>query len=134
MKSGRGWRPRSAVVAVLGSALVWALPVRAQDGAASFRSRCASCHSVEAGQNHVVPTLAGILGRVSGSEPGARYSQAMRDAKLTWDRQTLDAYLAAPQSLVPGTTMPIKVPSPEQRASIIDYLASLPGGGKAQGS
>ncbi len=133
MDPGR-WRPQAAVVAAQGSALVWAIPARAQDGAASFRSRCASCHSVEAGQNRVGPTLAGILGRVSGSEPGARYSQAMRDAKLTWDSQTLDEYLAAPQSRVPGTTMPIKVPAPEQRASIIDYLASLPEGGKAPGS
>jgi glucose/arabinose dehydrogenase len=53
------------------------------------------------------------------------YSQAMRGADLTWDRATLDRFLAAPAKLVPGTTMPMAVPDEVERRAVLDFLASL---------
>jgi nitrite reductase (NO-forming) len=52
------------------------------------------------------PSLAGIVGRKSGAEPNFNYSPAMKQAALTWDAATLDAYLMDPQKIVSGNRMP----------------------------
>lgn len=103
--------------------------VHAQDAAVGerlFRQRCGACHTVQAGQNRAGPTLAGIVDRKAGSVEGARYSQAMRDAGITWDAARLDTYLGNPRAMVPGTSMTVAVPGAADRASIIAYLVSLP--------
>lgn len=101
-------------------------PVDAQesDGERLFQQRCASCHSLEAGQNRNGPHLFGIFGRVAGSVDGINYSSAMRSSGISWDAQSLDSFLAAPSARVPGTRMMIRVPNAEQRAAIISYLES----------
>lgn len=91
-----------------------------------FRQRCAACHTVEAGQNRIGPSLAGVGGRKAGGVEGARYSQGMRDLGVAWDAARLDTYLANPRAMVPGTTMTIAVPNAADRASIIAYLMGLP--------
>ena len=54
------------------------------------------------------------------------YSDAMRGSGLTWDAATLDAYIADPRRLVPGTKMSFAgVRSAEDRAAIVAYLESL---------
>jgi glucose/arabinose dehydrogenase len=53
------------------------------------------------------------------------YSGALRESQLTWDRATLDRFLAAPGQLVPGTTMPIAIPDDGERRAVLDYLATL---------
>ena len=111
-----------------GFALGAATPVHAQEapeGERLFRSRCASCHAVAAGQNRIGPTLAGVFGRAAGSVEGARYSQAMRDSGITWDNESLDRYLANPRGTVAGTTMTVALANSEQRGSIIAYLKAL---------
>lgn len=105
-----------------------ATSVRAQEAAEGerlFRSRCASCHAVAAGQNRIGPTLAGVFGRAAGSVEGARYSQAMRDSGITWDDESLDRYLSNPRGTVSGTTMTVALANGEQRGSIIAYLKAL---------
>ena len=87
-------------------------------------SRCAGCHA-ETTQNKVGPGLAGVFGRVAGTAPGFRYSKAMVGYAKRWDDQTLDAFLAAPATAVPGTTMLISVPSVSDRADIIAYLTTI---------
>jgi cytochrome c len=42
-----------------------------------FRTRCASCHSLNPGENRVGPHLSGLVGRSAGSVEGARYSKAL---------------------------------------------------------
>ncbi len=99
----------------------------AQDAAAgerAFRTRCATCHSVEAGQNRLGPSLAGVVGRKAGSVEGARYSQALRDSGITWDAPSLDRFLADPRAAVPGTSMTVRLTDAAQRAAIIAYLSS----------
>jgi cytochrome c len=88
-------------------------------------ARCAACHSTELGENKVGPSLAGVFGRKSGSEAGFSYSTALKAANITWDEHTLDQYLANPAADVPGTKMPVGVPSAADRQNIIAYLQTL---------
>ena len=93
--------------------------------AADF-SRCAGCHSTQAGQNKIGPSLAGVFGRTSGSVPGYNYSAALKNAHLIWEAQTLDKFLQNPGGLVHGTKMFATVPDADTRQRIIAYLKSLP--------
>lgn len=101
----------------------------ASDGERQFRARCASCHSVEAGQNRLGPHLSGVFGRPAGSVEGARYSAALKGSGIVWDAGALDRYLANPRQTVPGTSMPTGLTNGDQRAQVIEYLRRLPAGG-----
>ena len=68
--------------------------------------KCQACHSIEPGKNMLGPSLAGIIGRKAGTEPGYTYSPAMKQANIVWDAKSLDAYLTDPQKVVPGNKMP----------------------------
>jgi cytochrome c len=87
-------------------------------------SRCGACHAVNE-QNKVGPHLSGVLGRRAGTVAGARYSKAMTASGMTWDEKTLDAFLTEPAKVLPGTTMAIKLPNPQDRADVIAYLKTL---------
>ncbi|HVI64894.1 MAG TPA: multicopper oxidase domain-containing protein, partial [Bradyrhizobium sp.] len=87
--------------------------------------KCQACHSMDAGKNLLGPSLAGIMGRKAGAESGYNYSPAMKQSGLVWDGNTLDAYLADPQKLVPGNKMPFPgLKTDHDRADIIAYLAA----------
>lgn len=108
---------------------VLAPPAGAQDAATGerlFRTRCASCHSLEPGQNRIGPSLSGVIGRKAGSVEGARYSQGMRDLGITWDAAQIDTFLANPRAMVKGSTMTISVTSAADRAALTAYLQSPP--------
>src|SRR6266481_1882593 len=118
--------PTTAVLA--GMSLAWSASAATPTGtptAADF-TRCAGCHSTQAGQNKVGPTLAGVFGQTSGSVPGYSYSAALKNAHLTWDEQTLDKFLQNPGGLVHGTKMFATVPDADTRQRVIAYLKSLP--------
>lgn len=86
---------------------------------------CAACHGSTAVTNPG-PDLRGIIGRSAGKAPGYRYSRALRNSGLVWTPATLDAFLADPQAVVPGTTMPFAgEPDAAVRAEIIAALAAL---------
>src|SRR5215471_15028599 len=90
--------------------------------------KCQACHSMEPGKNMLGPSLAGLLGRKAGSESGYNYSSAMKQANITWDAKTLDAYLADPQKSVPGNKMPFPgLKTDHDRADIIAFLAASTG-------
>jgi nitrite reductase (NO-forming) len=93
--------------------------------------KCQACHSMEPGKNSVGPSLAGIVGKKSASDPAYNYSQAMRNANLTWDIRTLDAYLIDPQKAMPGNKMPFPgLKTENERQNLVAFLAasSSPGG------
>ncbi len=46
----------------------------------------------------------------------------MRQADITWNEQTLDAFLRAPASVVPGSRMLNATADPERRRQVIEYL------------
>jgi cytochrome c len=91
-----------------------------------FKAQCGACHTGEAGKNRVGPSLFGIVGRHSGEVEGFRYSNANKNANLTWDEATLDRYLTNPRAMVPGTTMTYAgLHNDAQRADLIAYLGTL---------
>lgn len=102
-------------------------PGDATRGQRAFQ-RCYACHSVEPDEGHLQgPNLFRILGRPAAALPGFEYSEAMRRKAaegLVWDRTTLDAYIADPEAVVPGTLMSIPpVRDPQERADLIAYLS-----------
>src|ERR1700686_3430760 len=110
-----------------GMSLAWLASAATPAGtptAADF-SRCAGCHSTQAGQNKIGPSLAGVFGKPSGSVPGYNYSAALKNAHLTWDEQTLDKFLQNPGGVVHGTKMFATVPDADTRQRVIAYLKSL---------
>ena len=94
------------------------------DGQRLFLQRCAACHNIEQGQNKMGPLLLGVVGRAAGSVEGANYSDAMRSSGITWDRKSLDTFLAAPRQMIRGTRMIVSVPDAAQRTAIVEYLES----------
>ena len=95
------------------------------EGERLFRTRCGSCHSVNGGENRVGPHLSGVVGRSAGTIEGARYSNALGASGIVWDEERLQAFLANPRQVVPGTTMTVSIRDETQRAAIIAYLRSL---------
>lgn len=89
-------------------------------------AQCAACHAVEPGKHGVGPSLAGVYGTKSGELAGYAFSDAMKAANLTWDDATLDAYLANPMKMVPGTKMTFAgLPDAAKRKEIIEYMKTL---------
>ncbi|MXO87202.1 c-type cytochrome [Altererythrobacter aestuarii] len=103
------------------SAAVAPAPAVAMAAPAAF-TQCAICHSVEPGKSGIGPSLAGVVGRRSGSVAGFSYSPAMREAGLTWNEATLQRYLGDPAGVVPGTTMALPGIPAADRSAIIAYL------------
>jgi len=91
----------------------------------TYFSHCAGCHSTSVGVNKIGPSLAGVVGRRSGSAPGFGYSVGMKNAKLTWDSGSLDKFLQNPNGLVHGTKMFFSTPNPADRQDVIAYLSTL---------
>jgi cytochrome c len=122
-KIGRAVLGASACLAGMG--MPWFASAATSAGPPDF-SRCAGCHSTQADQNKIGPSLAGVFGRTSGSVPGYTYSAALKNAHLTWDEHTLDKFLQSPGGLVHGTKMFVTVPDANTRQRVIAYLRSLP--------
>jgi cytochrome c len=95
-------------------------------GEAVFKRTCAICHTIEAGKNKIGPSLAGVVGRKSGSIEGFKYSDAMKKADVTWSDDTLDKYLTEPKSFIPGNRMTfVGLKKAEDRKAVIDYLDTV---------
>lgn len=99
----------------------------ATKGAASVKSKCASCHQfTKDGKNGTGPLLYGVVTRAKGNAAGFNYSAPMKAKGGNWDYEALDAFIANPKGYVPNTTMGYAgVPRPDERANIIAYLRSL---------
>jgi cytochrome c len=111
------------------SAPLLAVPAGAQDaadpalGEVLFDSHCGICHAIDLPRTVFGPHLVGVFGREAGSVRGYRYSYELRTSGIVWDEETLDALIANPQGVVPGTNMYFRgVPDPAERAHIIAYL------------
>jgi cytochrome c len=60
---------------------------------------------------------------VAGSVPGYAYSRALKSSGLKWNTANLDRWLTNPQALIPGVKMFFAMPSAQDRADVIAYLA-----------
>jgi len=87
---------------------------------------CVACHSTERGANAVGPTLFGVFDRKAGELADYRYSPALKRSGITWTAQTLDAFIADPQQVVPANRMPYAgLPDAGARADLIAYLQKV---------
>ncbi len=114
----------------LGILLTFCAPAAFAEGDAAngekIFKRCAACHSVVEGQNKLGPSLYGVFGRVSGSVEGFRYSPAMANAGITWDEETVAAYIENPRAYVKGNRMAFPgLKKPQDREDVIAYLKSV---------
>lgn len=92
-----------------------------------FRRLCTACHIPTAtGPRRLGPPLFGVVGRHSGSIPGFTYSQANRNADVTWTPEVLFEYLKNPRAFIVGTTMSFAgIRDDQERANVIAYLQTL---------
>jgi len=106
-------------------ARVWVTPPpgNAVRGQALYAAQCTACHSVDA--HKTGPAHRGVFGRRVGSAPGYTYSDELAASRLRWTAQTLNAWLADPEDLVPGQRMGVQVDDAQERADLIAWLATL---------
>ena len=96
------------------------------DGAMLFKQQCATCHTTNLSDPaRQGPSLFKIVGRQAGKADGFHYSAGFAKADFVWDDTRLDAYLANPQAMVPGSIMAYRQPKAETRTAIIAYLKEL---------
>lgn len=114
--------PVASASAANSAALDPALVARGED--AYFQ--CKGCHAIAKGApSSAGPNLYAVFGRVAGKQSGFPFTDALAGSNITWDRESLDAFLADPSGYVPGSDMRRGVVrDPETRAAIIAYLAS----------
>lgn len=94
-----------------------------QTPASLYEARCGGCHALD--RNKYGPMHRGVVGRAAATQPGYRYSDALRRSGIVWTEPTLDAWLDDPRRLVPGTRMDARLKDPEARRQIIAYLRDV---------
>ncbi|MEM8984959.1 MAG: c-type cytochrome [Pseudomonadota bacterium] len=89
--------------------------------------QCRSCHTVDEDGIHLTgPNLNGLLGAQAAGKSDYEYSDALRDADIVWNAETLDAWLTNPATYVPGNRMAFAgVASAEDRDLLIRYLTAV---------
>jgi cytochrome c len=85
-------------------------------------NKCKACHAVDEPQNKIGPHLVGIFGRPAGSVEDFRYSDAMKESGVTWNDETIAAYLADPRGYIKGNRMALAGLKEEEIADLIAYL------------
>jgi cytochrome c len=121
------WAALGAVITGLAAAPSAFAAGDAAAGKQVFRANCRACHSVDGGGG-AGPDLSNLTKGAAGSDASFAYSPEFKDkvAKgLKWDDQTLDAFLKDPNSVVPGTQMPVATPGAQDRANLVAYLWTL---------
>lgn len=115
------WALLASLVAGANTAL--AAEGDAKRGAQLYRS-CVACHSLEPNVHLSGPSLAGLWGKPAGKTADfARYSKGLKSADFAWNAETLFAWVADPQVIVPGTYMTFRgVEDDQQRADIVAFL------------
>lgn len=126
----------SDVRVLFASLLLAVMPLTAcadavSDGQKVFGAQCGLCHDASPNKTQLQgPPLFGVIGRKVGSVPGFAYTDPLKAAGTKgqkWDEKTLDAFLTDPQSVMPGTAMPVSVSEASDRKVLIAYLSSLGG-------
>lgn len=124
-------------VFLFSAAVTIAAPVHAAplDGKRIFQNNCAICHSASPDMATLAgPPLFNVVDRKIGGVPGFAYSDALGALGAQgkpWTKQELDLFLKDPAVYAPGTSMPIAVAQPAERAALIAYLASARGNATA---
>ena len=112
-----------ALTMAMGS-FAWASP---EDEVPEAVEVCLSCHAIQPGEPELEgPSLWGVVGRRIAGAPDYVYSDALRGQQGTWDRATLDRFLASPQEFAPGVNMTFGgVRNAADRKVVLDFLETL---------
>ena len=119
-------------VAVLAGSAGIAVAQDVQAGEASFR-KCQACHDVGPdAKNKIGPILNGLDGHKSGSVEGYSYTDANKNAGITWSEDTFKEYIKDPRAKMPGTKMIFRgIKEEKEAANLWAYLAQFkPDGSK----
>lgn len=96
---------------------------------AKLSAKCKACHSFDAGgKNKTGPALWGIYGQDIAHVDGFAYSKAFIDRKgqITWDDETLDAFMKKPKKYIKGTKMAFGgIRDAKDRLDLIAWLKTL---------
>lgn len=114
-------------VSVLAPIGAWADASGDAERGAQIYQRCSGCHAIGDGaKDRVGPHLNGIFDRPAGQADGFRYSAGFQRAAaggLTWDYDTLDAFLQNPRALVSGTRMSFRgLADVQDRNDVLAYI------------
>lgn len=75
-------------------------------GEATFKGKCASCHTIDqGGKNGVGPNLFGSYGNKKGAHADYAYSAGMTEKGGTWTDDDLVHFLVSPRDFIKGTKM-----------------------------
>lgn len=88
-----------------------------------FEASCAGCHSTTSEVESYGPNLNSLSGRPAGSVGFT--SDALKTSGIVWTADTLDKFLVDPASQVPGTTMPVAIRDPAERAAVVEFIINL---------
>ena len=102
-----------------------ALAQDSSKGKELFERRCGGCHSLQTDKEG--PRLRDVYGRLSGTVSSFKYSDALKNARIAWNSETLDKWLTDTEKLVPDSDMSFRVASAGERSAIIAYLKQLSG-------
>ena len=104
-----------------------AAPAAAATPPAEF-AVCSACHESSANARPSLgPNLWNVGGRKAGSVADYDYSPAMKAAGITWNADTLQAFVTDPAKTVPGNKMDYPGADPAAAKAIADYLMTLKG-------
>lgn len=91
-----------------------------------FRQRCMTCHGLGAMADYSPgPAIAGVANRPIASLPTYEYSAGLKAVNGAWTREKLNAWLKAPETFAPGTSMIMPLPDAKERSDLIAYLQTL---------
>jgi cytochrome c len=128
----RNWREQGRWAIGATAALIMTVVVlcagQAQDTARGkdvFERRCGGCHALD--NDKEGPRLRGVFGRVSGSVPTFKYSDAVKNAHITWNAELIDKWLTDPDKVIPDNDMAFHVEKADERHDVIAYLKQLSG-------
>ena len=94
-----------------------------QRGQELFQKRCTSCHNLDTEKEG--PRLRGVFGRKSASIQSFSYSDALKNAHIVWDADSLEKWLTDTDKFIPDNDMNISLKKADERADIIAYLKQL---------
>jgi len=112
------------VILVASTAAALAQDVTA--GEASFR-KCQPCHDIGPdARNKIGPALNGLDGHKSGAVEGYSYTEANKEAGITWNEESFKDYIKDPRAKIPGTKMAFPgIKDEKETADLWAYLAQF---------
>lgn len=90
-----------------------------------FNRRCGGCHALD--RDKEGPRLGDVYGRMAGSVDSFQYSDALKNAKITWSDKSLDEWLTDPEQVVPNNDMAFHLENSNERREIIAFLKRYSG-------